>query len=65
VHQDPTRRRLVQAITDLCTDFGTQAVAEGVETEDERDALREIGCDLMQGYLFGKPAPAFVVPAGI
>ena len=34
-------------------------VIEGVETEGERDALAAVGCDLMQGYLFAKPAPDF------
>ena len=33
-------------------------VAEGVETEYQRQVLFEIGCDRMQGYLFGRPAPA-------
>lgn len=59
---DPTRRRLVRAISDLSTELGIRTVAEGVETEGERDALAEMGCDLMQGYLFGRPAPGFVVP---
>lgn len=59
---DPTRRKLVRAISELSADLGIRTVAEGVETEGERDALQEIGCDLMQGYLFAKPAPAFVVP---
>jgi EAL domain-containing protein (putative c-di-GMP-specific phosphodiesterase class I) len=62
VDGDPTRRRLVRAIAELSEELGIRTVAEGVETEAERNALREIGCDLMQGYLFSKPAPAFVVP---
>jgi EAL domain-containing protein (putative c-di-GMP-specific phosphodiesterase class I) len=60
--RDPTRRRLVRAISDLCAELGIRTVAEGVETEGERDALAEMGCDLMQGYLFGRPSPGFVVP---
>ena len=31
-------------------------VGEGVETEGERDVLVDLGCDLLQGYLYGKPA---------
>jgi EAL domain-containing protein (putative c-di-GMP-specific phosphodiesterase class I) len=62
VDRDPTRRRLVRAITELCVELGICTVAEGVETAAERDALAAMGCDLMQGYLFARPAPAFVVP---
>ncbi len=60
---DPTRRRLVRALAELSSELGIRTVAEGVETIAERDALREIGCDLMQGFLFARPAQAFVVPA--
>jgi EAL domain-containing protein (putative c-di-GMP-specific phosphodiesterase class I) len=37
-------------------DMGGIIVAEGVETENERDAVLELGCDLLQGYLLGRPA---------
>jgi EAL domain-containing protein (putative c-di-GMP-specific phosphodiesterase class I) len=43
----------------LCHDMGATVVAEGVETAAERDALVDLGCDLLQGYLFAKPGPAF------
>ena len=33
-------------------------VAEGVETSSERDVLVELGCDLLQGFLFGRPGEA-------
>ncbi len=62
LHQDRTRRRLVRAISHLCGELGIAVVAEGVETAEERDSLCEAGCDLMQGYLFARPAPAFVAP---
>jgi EAL domain-containing protein (putative c-di-GMP-specific phosphodiesterase class I) len=34
-------------------------VAEGVETPAERDTLIELGCDLLQGFLFARPSPPF------
>jgi EAL domain-containing protein (putative c-di-GMP-specific phosphodiesterase class I) len=34
-------------------------IVEGVETPRERDAMTELGCDLLQGYLFAGPAPPF------
>lgn len=51
------KRRLIRSITDVCRDMGLLVVAEGVETEDERDTLIELRCDLLQGYLFGRPQP--------
>jgi len=38
--------------------LGLSVVAEGVETEGQRDALLEAGCSLMQGFLFAEPHPA-------
>jgi hypothetical protein len=37
-------------------------LAEGVETASERDVLVGLGCDSFQGYLFGRPGPAFPLP---
>jgi EAL domain-containing protein (putative c-di-GMP-specific phosphodiesterase class I) len=59
---DPVRRRLVRLLAELCGDLGIFVVAEGVETTAERDALIELGIDLLQGYLFARPAAPFVVP---
>jgi EAL domain-containing protein (putative c-di-GMP-specific phosphodiesterase class I) len=39
--------------------MGLLTVAEGVETRAERDTLIELGCDLLQGFYFARPGPAF------
>ncbi len=59
VHLNATKRKLVHSMAALCRDMGLQVVAEGVETPDERDVLIDCGCDLLQGYLFAKPAKPF------
>ncbi len=57
VDSNPTKQRLVRSMTQVCRDMGLLIVAEGVETREERDALVELGCDLLQGHLFGRPEP--------
>ncbi|HEY2514157.1 MAG TPA: EAL domain-containing protein [Polyangiaceae bacterium] len=59
VHEQPTKRRLIRSMVELCQDMGRVVVAEGIETGAERDALAELGCELMQGYLFAKPGRPF------
>jgi diguanylate cyclase (GGDEF)-like protein/PAS domain S-box-containing protein len=54
---------IVQAVVQLCTALGVEALAEGVETEAQAAMLRDIGCGLAQGYYFGRPAPATAVPS--
>jgi EAL domain-containing protein (putative c-di-GMP-specific phosphodiesterase class I)/CheY-like chemotaxis protein len=57
----PVRQKLVGSMAQLCKDMGHLVVAEGVETAAERDVLIELGCDLLQGYWFGRPGKAFPV----
>ncbi len=52
----PESLALVRAILALASTLGIDAVAEGVETEEQRDALIGLGCGLGQGYLLGRPA---------
>lgn len=56
----PLRRRLVGSMVEACRDVGMRLVAEGVETIHELNALRELGCDLLQGYHFARPSAEFV-----
>jgi len=48
---------IVRAIISLGESLQLQVIAEGVETESQRDALLALGCTKFQGYLFGRPAP--------
>ena len=56
VDTDAVKQKLIRSIIDVSRDMGTLVVGEGVETTGERDVLVEMGCHLLQGYLFGKPA---------
>lgn len=59
VHKTPTKQKLIASMVHLCRDLNILLIAEGVETKDERDVLVSLGCDLFQGYFFGRPAPPF------
>lgn len=48
-------RHIVQAVLQMAHTLGLRVVAEGVETEQQRDLLVAMGCDELQGYLFAKP----------
>ena len=54
---------LCAGVIALAHKLGLRVVAEGVETEAQRQALAARDCDLFQGYLFSKPLPAAQVPA--
>jgi EAL domain-containing protein (putative c-di-GMP-specific phosphodiesterase class I) len=56
IDSDSVKRRLVASLVGVCRDIGTVVVAEGIETPAERDVLVDAGCDLLQGYLLGRPA---------
>ncbi|VFR43761.1 diguanylate cyclase/phosphodiesterase (GGDEF & EAL domains) with PAS/PAC sensor(s) [plant metagenome] len=53
---------VVKAIIELGHELGLRVVAEGVEREEEAQALCSIGCDELQGYLFGRPMPGAQLP---
>ena len=62
VHCSATKQKLVGSMTALCKDMGIIIVAEGVEKPEERETLIDLGCDLLQGFLFAEPGPAFPDP---
>jgi diguanylate cyclase (GGDEF)-like protein/PAS domain S-box-containing protein len=53
---------IAKAIVSLAQSFGLKTIAEGVESESQKDIMREIGCDFIQGYLLGRPIPPEEVP---
>jgi PAS domain S-box-containing protein len=56
-------RKIVAAVVGLGHSLGLITVAEGVETEEQASMLLWLGCDMGQGWLFGKPRPAAEIPA--
>ncbi len=61
VGSHPGDTAIVRAVLDLGRALGLTTVAEGVETPDQLDALRTMGCDWAQGYHLGRPGPAETV----
>ncbi len=59
VDKNTTKQKLVHSVVELSRDMGISVVAEGIETPAERDRCVELGVDLLQGYLIGRPGPAF------
>jgi diguanylate cyclase (GGDEF)-like protein len=62
---DQEDERIVAAVIDLAANLGLRSIAEGVETKDQLDRLRELGCSHAQGYLFAKPLPPQDVAAAV
>ena len=58
IDTDDVRQALVAGIVYFAKKSGCRLIAEGIETEGERDQLRSLGVDLGQGFLLGRPAAA-------
>jgi EAL domain-containing protein (putative c-di-GMP-specific phosphodiesterase class I) len=56
VHQSAVKQQTIRALCNLCHEVGCLVVGEGVETKDENDCIVDLGCDLVQGYLLGRPS---------
>jgi EAL domain-containing protein (putative c-di-GMP-specific phosphodiesterase class I) len=63
IDRSAVKQKLVGSLASLCREMGTIMVVEGVETPSERDALITLGCDLLQGHLFGYPQAVPGAPA--
>ncbi|WP_333875459.1 EAL domain-containing protein [Methylobacter sp.] len=58
IAHDKNSSVMVRTIINIAGNFGLKVVAEGVETDEQLAFLRQYGCSIFQGYLFGKPVPA-------
>jgi EAL domain-containing protein (putative c-di-GMP-specific phosphodiesterase class I) len=54
---DPLNAGLCETLVEFAHRFNISAVAEGIETKGELQTLRDIGCDMAQGYFFARPMP--------
>ena len=54
---------IVHAILALARGLGVETTAEGVETAAQADVMRQLGCDQLQGFHFGRPVRASELPA--
>jgi len=64
-HANPHKRAILQASIDMGRQLGMQTIAEGVEVIEDWKVLRELGCDLAQGYFCARPMPAAAIPGWI
>ena len=55
--QSPEALRMVVSIADLAHALGLHLIAEGVDTEEKAELLDQMGCHVLQGYLFSRPMP--------
>ena len=62
---DPVRRSLADSLMRFAEDTGAKLIAEGVETETEVAALRELGISRAQGFYLARPAPVAELVQGI
>ena len=55
--RDGRDTRLIEVIIDIADYLSVPVIAEGVETEEQLNALKTLGCDIVQGYYFSRPVP--------
>jgi len=58
----PESVAIIRAVTELGSALGLAITAEGVETEEQRDGLKAMGCTAAQGFYYGRPEPASSIP---
>jgi len=58
IASDPMKEAMAASLKSFADRLGAMSMAEGIETEEELERLRELGVQAGQGYLFGRPEPA-------
>jgi EAL domain-containing protein (putative c-di-GMP-specific phosphodiesterase class I) len=56
IDRDHVKRSIVAGIVTVCRNLSIRLIAEGIETEEELLCLKELGIDLLQGFLLARPA---------
>jgi diguanylate cyclase (GGDEF)-like protein/PAS domain S-box-containing protein len=59
---DSGDRAIAQSVVNMADNLGMQTVAEGVETPEQQEILKQIGCTFVQGFMYAKPVPAEQIP---
>jgi EAL domain-containing protein (putative c-di-GMP-specific phosphodiesterase class I) len=59
VHQKRVSQQVVKAILEMGVGVGATVIAEGIQTQDEADALRQLGVRFGQGYLYSRPVDPY------
>ena len=55
-------QKIVSSVLDMARGLDLQSIAEGIETVEQLDVVRDLGCELGQGYLFSRPVPPEQIP---
>ncbi len=61
IYEEHRHKGMVKSITEMCHSLGYRVVAEGVETSMQLSIIEELGCDVIQGYIFSKPVTRDII----
>jgi EAL domain-containing protein (putative c-di-GMP-specific phosphodiesterase class I) len=65
IGKDVKSEQIIKAMIDLAASLGKSCVAEGVETEEHVQFLRQAGCPIAQGYFYAQPQPFEIATLGL
>ena len=58
LESNETSQEIIKSILMVCTAFGFKTVIEGVETQEQLEIIRKIGCNAVQGFIYSPPLTA-------